>query len=187
MLRSGGAGIERVMDSTPLAAALLPARSPAGAAQTIPNEIVDFVESGVSILVGTRDAGLRPATMRGVGARVDASRRELTVYLPTATAARTVANLRDNGEIAVAFSRPIDHVAVQLKGRCREVRPARAAERDVPERYAVAFMENTYAVGMPRSLMKRLCVWPAWAVTFAVRDVFSQTPGPGAGKRWTPR
>lgn len=153
----------------------------------IPQEVLDLVESGVSILVGTRDASLRPSTVRGVGARMDRPRRELTVFLPTQTAGQAVANLRDNGEIAVAFSRPIDNLSVQLKGRCRALHLAREDEREVPERYAVAFMETTYTVGMPRSLMKRLRVWPAWAATFELRDLFSQTPGPGAGRRWGAR
>jgi hypothetical protein len=154
---------------------------------SLPPEVVDLVESGVSILVGTRDASLRPSTVRGVGARVDGSRRALTVYLPTRTADRAVANLRDNGEIAVVFSRPFDNLSVQLKGRCQDVHRAGDDDRPVPERYAVAFMETTYTVGMPRSLMKRLCVWPAWAATFDVRDLYSQTPGPGAGQRWSAR
>jgi hypothetical protein len=154
---------------------------------TIPAEIVDLIESGVSILVGTRDARLRPATVRGVGARVGEDGRRLTVYVPTQTAGRAAQNLRDNGDIAVGFSRPIDNLAVQLKGRCQEVRLAGEDERLYPERYAIAFVETTFAIGMPRSLMKRMCIWPAWAATFEVRDVFSQTPGPGAGKPWGAR
>jgi hypothetical protein len=155
--------------------------------QALPPDVIDLVESGVSILVGTRDAALRPASVRGVGARVSTDRTAVTVYLPEATAGKALENLRENGEIAVAFSRPIDNLAVQIKGRCSRVWLAPNDERAFPERYAVAFVEMTYAVGMPRGLMKRMTVWPAWAATFDVREVFSQTPGPGAGKPWGAR
>jgi hypothetical protein len=155
--------------------------------QVLSPEVIDLVESGVSILVGTRDAELRPASVRGVGARVSRDRTAVTVYVPEATAGRAARNLRENGEIAVAFSRPIDNLAVQVKGRCDRLVMAGEDERMFPERYAVAFVEMTYAVGMPRGLMKRMTVWPAWAATFQVRDVFSQTPGPGAGRPWGTR
>jgi hypothetical protein len=82
---------------------------------------MDLVESGVSILVGTRDEQLRPVSVRGVGARVSSDRRSVTVYLPEATSQKPVENLRANGEIAVAFSRPFDNLAVQIKGRCSRV------------------------------------------------------------------
>jgi hypothetical protein len=157
------------------------------AIQSLPEEVVDLVESGVSILVGTRDASLRPASVRGVGARVASDRRQVTVYLPQATSHKAVENLRDNGEIAVAFSRPLDNLAIQIKGSCTRVRLADKADRPIPERYAVAFVEMTYAIGMPRSLMKRMTVWPAWAASFDVRELYSQTPGPGAGKPWGER
>lgn len=155
--------------------------------QGLPPDVIDLVESGVSILVGTRDAALRPACVRGAGARVSPERTAVTVYLPEATSRKAVENLRENGEIAVAFSRPIDNLALQIKGRCSRVCLAPDDERAFPERYAVAFVEMTYAVGMPRGLMKRMTVWPAWAATFDVREVFSQTPGPGAGKPWGTR
>lgn len=152
--------------------------------EDLPGEIIDLVESGVSILVGTRDAQLRPASVRGAGARVASNRREVTVYLPVATSERAATNLRDNGEIAVGLSRPFDNLAIQLKGRCTRVALAEEAERVVPEAYLLAFVETTFVIGMPRALLMRMTIWPAFAVTFDVRDIFSQTPGPGAGKRW---
>jgi hypothetical protein len=153
----------------------------------LPQDVIDLIESGVSILVGTRDETLHPASVRGVGARVSSDRRSVTVYLPEVTSRKAVENLRENREIAVAFSRPIDNIAIQLKGRCSRIGPAGEDERAFSERYAVAFVEMTYAVGMPRSLMKRMTIWPAWAATFEVRELFSQTPGPGAGKPWGAR
>jgi hypothetical protein len=156
-------------------------------ARKIPEDLVDFLESGISILVGTRDREMRPDAMRAVGARVSPGRDRITVFLPDASAERAAENLRDNGQIAVAFSRPIDHYSIQIKGRVEDLRPAEDADRVVPDRYHAAYVEQLYMVGLPRSLSQRMIVWPSLAVTFSVDDLFVQTPGPDAGKRLEPR
>ena len=146
-------------------------------------ELTEFIESGVSTIVGTRDAALRPCVMRASGAFVSEDREHLTVFLNQALAARTRQNLAQTGWIATTFSRPIDHRTLQVKGRVVELRPARAAERARIERYLAAFVEQLYCVGLPRALVRRLRVWPSLAVVIEATDVFSQTPGPGAGAR----
>jgi len=94
-------------------------------ARALPADLAEFLESGISILVGTRDAGLRPATVRAMGAAVQREARSLTLYVPDATGGQTLANLRDNGQIAATFSRAIDHRTIQVKGRCTGIRRMR--------------------------------------------------------------
>jgi hypothetical protein len=149
----------------------------------LPPEIVDLVESGVSLLVATRDGALRPACVRAFGASVSADRKTVTVFFPQATGARCKVNLDENKRIAVGVSRPFDNLAVQLKGSVTDLHAARDDERVVPERYLSAYVEQLYLAGLPRNLLKRAHVWPAWSATFTLEDVFVQTPGPDAGKR----
>lgn len=144
-------------------------------------ELQSFLESGVSLLIGTRDARMLPACMRAFGARVEPGGRELTVFLPDATSGTTLANLRDNARIAVAFSRVQDHYSLQLKGRAAELRPAAAAESVLVQRYCAAFAESLAFVGMPPATTLRMAHWPSHAVRVAVESLFAQTPGPGAG------
>ncbi len=153
------------------------------AVPALTGEVVDFIESGVSILVGTRDAGLRPACTRAMGAAMDAARAVLTIYLPEPTAARALANLRDNAQIAVTFSRPMTHRSLQIKGICTGVRPSTDADRLVQERYRAGYAEQLQVVGVRRAVSSRLAYWPSVAVDVAIGDVFVQTPGPGAGRR----
>lgn len=154
-----------------------------GSGTAIPADLVDFLTGGVSVLVGTRDAARRPEATRGVGFVIAPERTRATVYLAERASARALANLADNGEIAVGISRPMDNLTLQLKGRCVHVAQGDAVDRSIPERYHAVFMEQLYLVGFPRTLVKRFAVWPAVAVTFDVRDIFVQTPGPEAGKR----
>lgn len=152
-------------------------------APRVPDGLVEFIESGVSILLGTRDDDLVPEAMRACGAVVDQTRTRLTVYAHTRVAERTLANLRANRQMAVTFSRAIDHHTVQLKGECVEMREADARDDAIVDAYKSRFVEQLYIVGMPRSITSRFCVRPAWALTLAIADIFVQTPGPGAGAR----
>lgn len=144
-------------------------------------EVVSFLESGLSVLVGTRDARLRPEALRAVGARVEAGGAELTVFLPAATSARTLANLHDNGRIAVCFSRPMDHRSLQVKGRLVALSEGDAAERAAIERYVQALAACWQEIGVPPAVPRRLARWPAHAARLRIEEVFVQTPGPGAG------
>jgi hypothetical protein len=131
-------------------------------------------------MVATVDAARVPVCCRAVGLRVDGG-QAVTVYLPVATAAETVANLATNGRIAIVSSDPIDHRTLQIKGRSRAVRVAREDEREAVTRWLEAFAEVVYAIGMPRELPMTLTHWPAFAVEVEVDALFDQTPGPRAG------
>ena len=147
---------------------------------SIPSELVEFLESGISILVGTRDAHLRPEFARGIGARIHPGGSELTVWIAASTAELTLANVRDNARLAVCFA-AIDHRSFQFKGRAIDVRDAHPDERAIVERYRAAIALHWGQVGMPPRLTHRMIVWPAHALTLRVESVFQQTPGPGAG------
>ena len=147
----------------------------------ISDEVASFLESGVSILVGTRDDRLVPEAVRGCGAAVCAGGTELLVLVPEATGAATVANLAANGRIAVTFSRPTDHRSLQIKGRVLERRAAGDGERAIADRYRCGFAQELALVGVPPRMTIRMAMWPAHAVRLAIAGVFVQTPGPGAG------
>jgi hypothetical protein len=147
----------------------------------ISEDVASFVESGVTMLVGTRDGDYRPESVRGFGARVEAGREDLTVFVAAVTAARTLANARQNGRIAVCFTRIADHRSIQLKGRVLEVREASADERPLLDRYGQLMVQMFGEIGVPPRLVLRMNRWPAHALRLRVHDVFVQTPGPGAG------
>ena len=129
---------------------------PGSGAVTLPAELVDFVEGGVSALVGTRDGQLRPAAMRAMGCIVAKDRTSLAVLLPELAGRRTIANLEAGSPIAVTFSRIVDHRTVQVKGSCLRVRPAGPAEQEATQRYQVegatagAIVDLRVVGGFPR-------------------------------------
>ncbi len=148
----------------------------------IPESLLPLLTSGVSLLLGSRDAALRPAALRLVGAVVSPDRSVVTAYLPDATAERTLANLHATKRAAVTFSRVIDCRGVQLKGPVLAIRPANAEERAEIDRYLPLFFRALEEVGLPWAVTSRLTSWPATAVEIAVEAFFDQTPGPTAGR-----
>jgi hypothetical protein len=155
--------------------------TPGSGGVTLPAELVDFVESGVSVLVGTRDVELRPEAMRAMGCMVAKDRKVLAVLLPELTGRRTIANLEAGSPIAVTFSRIVDHRTVQVKGSSVRVRLAGPAEHEATQRYLAAFTEALYFIGVSRAAARRIRVEPCVVAELEVRELFEQTPGPGAG------
>lgn len=131
----------------------------------------------------TRDSALQPMSTIAFGLKVGADGREVTVFLPVPLAAPMVANLRDNGQMAITIVCPTDHRSIQLKGAWLGERRTDDADRAFIERYREALTKELGLVGVPRSIWRRVIWWPSLALRMDVRDVFVQTPGPGAGRR----
>ncbi len=136
---------------------------------------------GTSILVGTVDPSGWPSCCRGVAVVVAPDREGMTVYVPVATAAQTIANIASNGRVAVVSSEPVSHSTVQLKGRARGVRVAAEDEAEAVHGHFDRLMGVLDSVGLPRRISRTVSVWPAFAVDLAVEAIFEQTPGPRAG------
>ena len=148
----------------------------------IPSQLVDLLQTGVSVIVGTRDSSLMPESTRAWGIVVGESRASVTIFLTEAISKKTLRNLRDNGLIAISCTRPTDHVACQLKGRLRAIAPATQSEREQSRRWHREFTQELVAIGVPAVLCEAWVTEPALAVEIDVTEVFHQTPGPGAGE-----
>lgn len=143
--------------------------------------VLDLLATGPSIVVATVDDDGRPAACRAVALEPKPDKQALILYLPLATTAEAIANIASNGRVAVALTNPIDHHAVQIKGRCERVRVAGPEESELVTRQIEAFADTLDQVGLPRGRTRRLAAWPAFAVEVQIDTVFEQTPGPRAG------
>ncbi|MDF0674800.1 MAG: hypothetical protein P0120_10765 [Nitrospira sp.] len=152
----------------------------------IPDWVVTLLQTGFSVMVGTRNESLMPECTRAWGMHVAADRVSLTLFLAETFAGKTLDNLRDNGMIAVTCTRPTDHITCQLKGQVRSIKPVTSAQRELSRRWHRDFTAELTAVGVSSTLAEGWIVEPTVAVEIAVTDVFDQTPGPGAGKKIGP-
>ena len=145
-------------------------------------ELADFIESGLSINVGTRGKDLEPDGVIAWAGKVHDDRTQLTIYMHKEAAQAILRNLRKYPEIAVLFERPTSHRACQVKGRFVSTRPAKAVERSKVEQQVEGFFVDLERIGIPRTLIAALDIWPCLAIEMRATDLFEQTPGPGAGE-----
>jgi hypothetical protein len=144
--------------------------------------LTEFLERGLAIHIGTRNARMQPNGCRVTAVRVEERGRHLVAYLPKAVTPTVLADLRDNGKAALSFARPTDDRAVQVKGELISERDADPAEEAFVLGQWRALLTELDAIGLAAATSTRTwSMWPCVAVTFRVTAVFSQTPGPEAG------
>lgn len=144
-----------------------------------------FLQRRVAINVAARDAGNRPVVVRALGCRVSADLRQVTVFLSVPRSAAVIGHLRDNGAIAVVFTRPSTHQTVQLKATDAVVGPLAEGDRPLIAAYRDAFARDIAEIGFTESFARAVVSddGEAVAVTFTPEAAFEQTPGPRAGMR----
>jgi hypothetical protein len=142
-----------------------------------------FLEEGLGVYVGTRNARLEPNGARGVAIRVEEGGTHVVVYVAEVAAPRILADLESNGHIAVSVGRPKDDRACQVKGLFAGTRRADESERDAVVGQWERFRAALEYIGISRPVTSEWVAWPAVAVRFKVTAIFEQTPGPGAGAR----
>jgi hypothetical protein len=144
--------------------------------------LTEFLEQGVAIHIGTRNAALRPNGCRVTAVRVEDQGRHLVAYLPKAAVPAVLEDLRNNGQAAVSFARPTDDRAVQVKGEFISEREADPSEEQFVLGQWQSLLHQLDLIGLAAlTSTSTWLMWPCVAVTIRVTAVFSQTPGPEAG------
>lgn len=150
---------------------------------------IAMVAKGVSAIVASRGADLRPSIMRAVGSRISADGREVTVYLRRSQSEQLLRDIAQTGEIAVVFSVPSSHQTLQLKARQATQRPAGADDLPVLQAYLRSMEDEVGRVGYSPRYVAALLAAPladVVAVRFTPTSAFDQTPGPRAGAALPP-
>ncbi|MGV3493297.1 MAG: hypothetical protein ACO1OY_05455 [Ramlibacter sp.] len=153
-------------------------------AAQLPADLVAMMARGVSVIVGSRDAQLRPSVMRAVGSQVEAGGQDITVYLNRSQSRQLLQDIAATGHIAVVFSEPSTHRTVQLKATRAAVRQAGAQDEPVLAAYLQSMEHEIRQVGFePRVTRAFLAhrLEDVVAVRFTPEQAFDQTPGPRAG------
>jgi hypothetical protein len=146
-----------------------------------------FLEGGLGIHIGTRNARLEPNGARAVAVEVEDDGLHLAVYVAEVAARRVLPDMKANGAVAVVFARPVDDRACQIKGIYVDARTAGEAERPGVERQWDLFLGNLEKIGIPRVASGAWITWPAVAIRIRATAIFEQTPGPDAGALLTTR
>jgi hypothetical protein len=148
-------------------------------------ELVAFLESGCSTIVGLVTGSGEPFATRGWGIRVLPGEPEQLRLLvgagPMAAAGRTPG---DGTTFAIAVTGADVRTlrSVQLKGTAHDLEPVTDADLACSARYCAEFFADVEdADDVSPALMQRLVPADLLACTVEVAEAYDQTPGPGAG------
>ena len=148
--------------------------------------MIAMVDSGVSTIVSSCDAALRPSVMRAVGSTMTADGRWVTVYLAAAQSRQLLQDIAGSRFIAAVFSQPSTHRSLQVKSYRAQSRSMNRADQTILARYLVAMQKEIAQVGFPAQLAQAMLahsIDDVVAIEFEPVEAFIQTPGPKAGTR----
>ncbi len=144
-----------------------------------------FIGGGVSIIVSSRNAANLPELVRAHGCRVSRDRRRVRLFLQAGQARALLADIRQNGRVAVVFTRPTTHRSLQLKGNDAALVRLRPDDAARVAAYRGAMVTELEGTGISEALTRALLAGGddgLVAVEFTPVAAFVQTPGPDAGK-----
>lgn len=152
------------------------------------DELAAFCQSGISIVMASRDSLARPVVARGLACRIDDQGLVRIIYLEPQNTAfhKAIAN---NAPIAATFTSAHSHRSIQLKAQRADIVPPAPLDGPAAFRQTSAFREqlidvgytDTFSTGYTRFEPDELS-----AVEFMPETAFVQTPGPDAGGTLTP-
>jgi hypothetical protein len=157
-------------------------------AVTIPGKILRFLDQHANLaFAGTRNRELVPFGHRVTGWFVNADDGTFTALVSEHFTTNLVESLQDNAEFALTVGEFPSHETYQFKGRYRQHRPVHGRDLDVAARIRDRFVKSVRQISdAPEDVLRAYIQTPALAVEFEVREVYLQTPGPGAGTRIMP-
>jgi hypothetical protein len=149
-------------------------------------ELAAFLEQGLAIQMATRDESLRPNGARVSALRVEDEGESVVAYVPTVAAGPLLDDLHANGQAAIVCVWPPDERGCQVKGLYVDWRDATPDEQAFVAAQWERFRDSLELVGLPRIASESWIIWPSVAIRVRIRQVFDQTPGPGAGAALEP-
>jgi hypothetical protein len=146
---------------------------------SIDPEHVAFAADGRALIVGAVHESGAPHATRGWGFRVEAG---LPIVIVDADDTDGAACLTPGRHIAVSAADVRTFQSVQFKGVVVSISEATEADHAAVEHYLTAFYDAVVEVdGVRRELVERVTPSRYSACRFEPRDMYDQTPGPGAG------
>jgi glutamine amidotransferase PdxT len=147
-------------------------------------EHIAMVDKGVSTIVGSCGANMRPSVMRALGSSITPGGESVTVYLSCKQSGQLLLDVAATGRIAVVFSEPFSHRTLQVKAAKARIRAAQASDEALLLRYLAAMEGGIARVGFEARFTRAMLavnLEDVVAISFEPEEAYDQTPGPKAG------
>jgi hypothetical protein len=147
-------------------------------------EVVAFMESGLSIVMAVVGPGGRALTGRALAVRVTPEARIRLIYAEEGNEAVT-ASAKSGQPIAATFSAPLSHRTLQLKGFSSREEDFAPEDEAAARKQTDVFAAILGAVGHTPAFVQAFTGYRSSAarvLSFPAQEAYEQTPGPGAGR-----
>jgi hypothetical protein len=154
----------------------------------IPGRLVAFLEDEGTVGVsGTRDASLTPHIHYVSGWSVESDQRTIRCSIGEGYTDFLLPSLEDNRQFSLTVEKIGSHETYQFKGEFVRNAPPGDADFAAYKRIRDRFGKVVSRLfGFPEHLCQAYVPRPGLVICFTVREIFLQTPGPGAGNRLYP-
>jgi hypothetical protein len=150
----------------------------------ISSSVAEFITSGLSITVASRDERFVPSIAKAVACRVSPDLRQICVLVFAEAAEAVCRDIAATGLLAVCFSRPSTTRTVQIKGADATIALATPADVAIARRSLDLLVDDLVPHGFKPDMLEAF-FWGTptdlMAVRFTPDAAFAQTPGPAAG------
>jgi hypothetical protein len=143
-----------------------------------------FMEGAVVVIAASAGEGGRASMAFALGCLVASDRRTVRVYIDEARSAELLEDVAARRPMAVVFCEPSTNRTIQLKGKVRQRRSLRPADRRRIVTYHEVLVSELCKVGEDEAVARALTACDPEAIValeFQPTSAFSQTPGPRAG------
>lgn len=155
-------------------------------ALTLDDDVIRFVESGVSITAGSRDARCVPSMARVLGCRVAGDGCTVQFWLVASQSAQLRLDCKASDRLVAVFSQPSTHRTLQIKGDNVSEVAVQPDDHALIEKHISGFGAEVAPMGFGRTFTQAFFhheTKDVIALRFTARELFDQTPGPDAGRK----
>ena len=154
----------------------------------ITGKIMKFLEDQATVAIcGTRGEYLIPHLHRVSGWRVDPDQQTISCSIPENFTKDLISSLEDNGQFALTVEQVGSHETYQFKGEYVDSGPCDEADIVAFEQCRERFGKIVSSLfGLSEEVTQAYIQKPSIVISFKVREIFLQTPGPGAGHKLVP-
>lgn len=158
-----------------------------GSTPLVDSSLAAFLQSGLSVVLGTRGPDGRPIAGLGLACIVKPD-RSIRVLLREPANVELLNSLRRGEAIAATFTWPRTHRSTQLKSSAARTLPMERSDLHAIVRQLAYFETELQDGGYAEVITRLYCAWredEVIAIEFIPEAAFEQTPGPGAGNAIT--
>jgi hypothetical protein len=140
--------------------------------------------TSASINMGTRDENNIPSLAPVFAFKYNESNNELIIYSMYGIIETHIANLKNNGKITVVIANPADHITNQFKGDYISHDICNTEEIEFVKSFFKGFQDIiglNYGEEIHKEILK-IQIDNCMKIHLKVKEIYDQTPGPGAGK-----